>query len=334
MATVVKPAHAHAPQAARSATAAATCFLDALTPEQRSRASLPFEGDERYEWNYTPVHRNGLTLTEMTGEQVDLALALMDTALSARGARQAREIMELERNLREWETIQRFVTPWSRDAERYYFTVHGTPGGQKPWGVRVGGHHIGIHVTVAAGDLVSAVPHFFGANPAEVRHGPDKGKRVLAAEEDLARQLLSTLDSGRKSKAVTSPEAPRDILTHASRTAADHVAPRGLAFSGMTGPQRERFVALIKNYTERVADDLSGNLWRRVEAAGLDGVTFAWAGSEERGHGHYYAVQGPTFLIEYDNTQNGANHIHAVLRDFTHDWGEDLLASHYRQAHR
>jgi hypothetical protein len=325
--------HAIAPEASRRLAAAASSFLGSLSADQRKQAGLPFSGDERYEWAYTPIHRNGLTLKEMTGQQVDVALGMMDTALSARGAVQARDIMRLESTLNEWETISRFVTPWNREVERYYFSVHGAPGGKDPWGFRVGGHHIGIHVTVA-GEYVSVMPHFFGANPAEVRHGPDRGKRVLAAEEDLARQLLSSLDAARKSKAVTSPEAPRDILSHNSRVAKAGIAPRGLAFSAMAVPQREKLVALIKNYTGRVADDLSGRLWQRIESAGLDTVTFAWEGPEERGKGHYYAVQGPAFLIEYDNTQNGANHIHSVIRDFTHDWGEDFLAAHYRESHR
>jgi hypothetical protein len=326
--------HARMPETARRISDAAARFLGSLSPEQKAKANLPFEGTERYEWSYVPIHRNGLALMEMTGPQVDLALALMDAALSGRGAHQAREIMKLESTLYEWEHIQRFVNPWNRDVERYYFTVHGDPGGGKPWGFRVGGHHIGIHVTVANGELVSAMPHFFGANPAEVRHGPDRGKRVLAAEEDLARQLLGTLDPSRKGKAVVSPEAPRDILTRNERVARQDLAPRGLAVRDMTDTQRSKLVALVRNYTDRAADDISPKLWRRIESAGLDDVTFGWQGPEEKGKGHYYAVQGPTFLIEYDNTQNGANHIHSVIRDFDHDWGEDLLAAHYRQSHR
>jgi Protein of unknown function (DUF3500) len=339
MATQVKPAHtslphAHIPTAARRITEAATRFVDSLTPDQRARTCLPFKGDERYEWSYVPVGRNGLTLVEMTGPQVDLALAMLDSALSARGAHQTREVMKLEATLWEWEHIQRWVTPWNREVERYYLTIHGNPGSGEPWGFRVGGHHIGTHVTVVAGEHVSVMPHFFGANPAEVRHGPDRGKRVLAAEEDLARQLLASLDGPGKQKAITSKEAPRDILTRMDRVAKRDLAPRGLAIKDMSDPQRVKLVTLIKNYTERAADDISPRLWKRIEGAGLDAVTFAWAGTEERGKGHYYAIQGPTFLIEYDNTQNDANHIHSVIRDFDHDWGEDLMAAHYRESHR
>ncbi len=334
MTTIARHVHAHLPDTARRITDAANCFLNSLTPEQRSKAVLPFDGTERYEWSYVPVHRNGLTLIEMTGPQVDLALGLMDTVLSARGAHEAREIMKLESTLREWEHIHRAVTPWDRDVACYLFTVHGTPCGKAPWGFRVGGHHIGVHVTVAEGDFVSAMPHFFGANPAEVKHGPDRGKRVLAAEEDLARQLLGALDPARKHKAITGAEAPRDILTRMDRVAKQDLAPRGLAFKDMADPQRTKLVAVIRNYTDRTADDIAPKLWRRIESSGLDTVTFAWTGPEERGKGHYYAIQGSSFLIEYDNTQNGANHIHSVIRDFDHDWGEDLLAAHYKQSHR
>lgn len=334
MTTIARHVHAHLPDTARRITDAASRLLNSLTPDQRAKATLPFEGVERYEWSYVPVHRNGLTLIEMTGPQVDLALMLMDTVLSARAARQAREIMKLESTLREWEHIQRAVNQWDRDVERYYFTIHGTPGGKAPWGFRIGGHHIGIHVTVAGGELVATMPHFFGANPAEVRHGPDRGKRVLAAEEDLARELLGALDPTRKHMAITGAEAPRDILSRMDRVVKQDMAPRGLAFKDMADPQRTKLIALIRNYTDRTADDIAPKLWRRIESSGLDAVTFAWAGSQERGEGHYYAIQGPLFLIEYDNTQNGANHIHSVIRDFDHDWGEDLLAAHYHQAHR
>jgi hypothetical protein len=333
MATLARPAHAHIPSAVARLTAAANAFLAALTPDQRKQAQLPFEGEERYEWHYTPVHRNGLTLKEMTGPQVDLALGMMDAVLSARGAHTTREVMKLESTLNEWETVSRFVTPWNREVERYYFCVHGEPGGSKPWGIRVGGHHIGTHATVVNGDLISMMPHFFGANPAEVRHGPDRGKRVLAAEEDLARKLIATLDDSRRRKAITKQEAPRDILTRTDRVARQDLAPRGLAFSGMTDAQRAVLVSLIQTYTGRASDDIAPKLWARIESAGLSTITFAWEGSLEKGQGHYYAVQGPTFLIEFDNTQNGANHIHSVIRDFDHDWGEDLLASHYRKSH-
>ncbi len=314
-------------------TEASRGFLESLSPEQVAKATFPFEGDERYIWNYTPVDRNGLLLTEMSQEQRALALALMETALSKRGAVQANEIIELEVLLGEWEAIQDDVSTWLRDPRRYWFSVFGEPGSNEPWGWRAGGHHIGIHATVVKGELVSPLPFFFGANPAEVKHGPEKGKRVLEIEEELPRELVRSMDAEQAKIAVVDEVAPADILTKTYRAVEPGTAPTGLAYAAMNGEQREQLVKLIRHYVDRMADDLAGEYWKRVEAAGMDTISLAWAGPLDRWHGHYYSISAPEFLIEYDNTQNGANHIHSVLRDYRHDWGEDLLAAHYAAAH-
>ncbi len=322
-----------APEAARRMADAATRFLESLSGEQRALALFPFEGDERYVWNYTPVDRNGLYLKDMTAAQRAAAFALLDTGLSVRGRREARQIIELEPILRETERIEGIVVQWLRDPERYAFSVFGEPGGRAPWAWRVGGHHLGLHFTLVERDLIAPTPLFFGANPAQVRHGPETGRRTLADEEDLARALLGSLDTAQKTVAIVDPVAPDDILTKNYRSADPEAPPRGLAYGALSGEQRERLVRLVRHYVERVTDEVTTGAWARIERAGLDGVAFAWAGPEERGRGHYYAVKGPSFLIEYDNTQNNANHIHSVWRDFTNDWGEDLLAAHYASAH-
>ena len=314
-------------------TQASRAFLESLSPEQVAQATFPFEGDERYVWNYTPVDRNGLLLTEMDQQQRGLALELMETALSKRGAVQANEIIELEVLLGEWEEIQDDVSTWLRDPRRYWFSVFGEPGGDAPWGWRAGGHHIGIHATVVKGELVSALPFFFGANPSEVKHGPEKGKRVLELEEELPRELVHSMDAEQAKIAVVDEIAPADILTKTYRAVEPGTAPTGLAYSAMNGEQRAQLVKLIRHYVDRMADDLAGEYWKRVEAAGMDTISLAWAGPLDRWQGHYYSISAPEFLIEYDNTQNGANHIHSVLRDYRHDWGEDLLAAHYEVAH-
>ncbi|MEX0760858.1 MAG: DUF3500 domain-containing protein [Dehalococcoidia bacterium] len=333
MATHATPAPSHAPDVVRVMSAAAATFLDSFSAEQREKATFPFEGEERYKWAYTPIDRNGLLLSDMSQAQRDLAFSLMNTAYSRRGIKTAQEIIQLETILGEWEEMQGARSQWSRDLERYWFSVFGTPGSVEPWGWRVGGHHIGLHITIVNGEQVSVLPLFFGANPAEVRHGPHKGKRTLAEEEDVARDLLAALSPDQKKIAIVDPVAPDDILTKNYRVADPSAAPRGLALQDMGDQQRDILVGLIRHYVERAEDHLASNYWKRVESDGLDGLTFAWAGPEERGEGHYYAIQGPLFVIEYDNTQNGANHIHSVLRDFTHDWGEDLLAAHYDGSH-
>ena len=331
------------PAAARRMADAASRFLECLDDPRRAAASFVFEGDERYEWNYRPdgfkwngrtFWHEGLRLINMTQPQQQAALSLLDAGLSTHGASRANQIMALETSLRETERITRWVPHVVRDPELYSFAVFGEPGGGDPWAWRAGGHHLGLHFTVIDRDLIAPTPLFFGANPAEVRHGPNIGLRTLPEEEDLARQLLRSFDEDRKRVAIVSPTAPRDILTDAYCRADPTAPPRGLVYSAMSGEQRGALITLIRLYVERATEEIAVAEWRKIERAGLDDISFAWAGGEEHGEGHYYAIKGPTFMIEYDNTQDGANHIHSVWRDFTNDWGEDLLARHYAEAHR
>ena len=327
----LRTAH-YAPLTARKMREASLRFLDSLTDKQRDVATFEFPGDERYQWHYTPVDRNGLRLKDMIPLQRVHALELMASGLSVRGLDQATQIIDLEETLHVWEHMQDVATRWSRDPELYYFSVFGDPSGSDPWAWRAGGHHIGLHFTVIDREVVSPLPLFFGANPAEVRHGPEKGKRILSEEEDLARAVLGSLDESLKAQAIVDSVAPDDILTKNYRKASPGMPLGGVAFSAMMGVQRDCLVELVRNYIGRAAEEVAGNEWRRIESAGLETVTFAWAGPEAAGEGHYYSVVGPQFMIEYDNTQNGGNHIHSVWRDFEHDWGEDLLSSHYSES--
>src|SRR5205807_6463868 len=171
------------------------------------------------------------------------------------------------------------------------------------------------------------------ANPAEVRHGPTAGLRTLPEVEDMARSLVRALPAEQKQVAVVSATAFPDILTDKYRVANAFAPPRGLPFARMNADHRGLLSRLVRHYVERTNAELSSQYWRKIEAE-LDELTFAWAGSDEPGQGHYYAIKAPSFLIEYDNTQNGANHIHSVLRDISGDWGEDVLALHYAESHR
>lgn len=324
----------HAPRTTRQMAEAATAWLDSLGSQQRVLACFPFNGDERYQWSYTPGPRNGLPLQAMTAAQRHAALRLFEAGLSARGAASAQQIIAHEAILRETERIEQRPSVDDRDPELYYFSVFGKPGSAEPWGWRANGHHLALHFAIVGDALVSPTPLFFGANPAEVHHGPERGTRILAAEEELARALLGSLDAEQARLAIVDPIAPDDILTKNYRMADPTAVPHGITYARLSGAQRGHLVGLVRHYIERAAHELSAQAWARVERAGLDVLAFAWAGAAERGHGHYYAVKGPTFLIEYDNTQNHANHIHSVWRDLTDDWGEDLLAAHYAHAHR
>lgn len=328
----IPPAPSAAPDAAKRMTTAANAFLNALDAGQRARASFPYEGDERYEWAYTPIERNGLLLRDMTQEQRDAAMAMIDTAYSAGAQKTARQIISLEPILGQYESMTNSDSQWERSEEKYWFSVFGTPGGDQPWGFRAGGHHIGIATSIIKRELVAYNPLFFGSNPAKVKQGPHKGLRTLVEEEDWARALVRSLSDDQKKIAIVDAVAPADILTKNYRVADPNATPTGIAFSALSDPQRESLVKLVRHYVNRGADDLAANYWRHIESIGMDRWSFAWAGPEEPGEGHYYAVSAPNFVVEYDNTQNGANHIHSVLRDFNNDWGEDILAAHYKNA--
>jgi hypothetical protein len=328
------PIPSSAPDAVKRMTAAANDFLNSLDDSQRETASFDFAGDERYKWAYTPIDREGLVLREMNDAQRKAAFTMMETGYSARGAATAHRIIELETILGEWEKISENISQWERNIDRYWFSVFGTPGSvDEPWGFRVGGHHIGLTANIVNGKHVAILPLFFGANPAVIRHGDRKDERTLVEEQDWARALLTSMDGEQTKLAVVDEIAPADILTTNVRSADPNIAPKGIGFGLLGNQQRDQLVALVKHYVTRASGDLASNYWREVESAGFDDVTFAWAGPAEVGAPHYYAIRHPRFLIEYDNTQNGANHIHSVLRDYAHDFGEDLLAAHYRASH-
>ena len=308
-------------------------FVVTLTPDQRAKAVLPFGDDDRFRWHYIPdrdfAHREksarkGLMFREMAPYQKHLAHALLAAGLSQRGYLKATTIMSLEDVLRQLEGDD----GERRNPENYHFTIFGEPTEKGTWGYRVEGHHISLHFTIVNGTLV-ATPSFFGANPAEVRQGPRAGLRVLAREEDLARDLLMAMTPEQKSVTIVNPKAYGDILTENSRQAALKGQPSGLQVSKMTAPERQKLMDLIDEYIHQFPDDVAQVRLEQVKKAGND-LYFAWAGVEYRGGPHYYRVQSPSFLIEYDNTQNNANHIHSVWRDFNGDWGRDLLKEHYQ----
>ncbi len=328
MAAPITPGSRDAAGAIRIMEDAAGNFLASLTAEQRTKAMIAFPDEERFNWHYVPRSRKGLPLADMTPAQRHLALALMAAGLSRRGFIKAGTIMSLEDVLR----ILENDSGERRNPEKYYFTVFGEPSRDRPWGYRIEGHHLSLNFTLA-GDRVTGSPNFFGANPAEVRHGPRSGLRALAAEEDLARELLGALSSEQRDVAIVDAKAYPDILTAASRKAALKGKPSGLIAGRMNTKQRDLLTALVSEYARNLPDDLVQARLAKLEKAGAN-VHFAWAGVAERRGPHYYRVQAPAFLIEYDNTQNGANHIHSVWRDLDGgDWGEDFLAQHYATGH-
>ena len=327
-----------ASQRTASAMAKSTnALIDSLTPDQRQKMVMPIDSADRTRWNFIPTSmfpRQGLPLKEMTEPQRALAQSLLQTALSQRGYTTTKAIMaDLEAILRDTEAASRKAAGKPdtggvvRDPELYFFSVFGTPGGKTPWALRVEGHHVSLHFTIAPNGTLAAAPSFFGSNPAEVRDGPMKGFRALDKEQDAGRALVMALDEQQRKIAIITADAPSDIITKTA-VIAEALTPTGIAASAMTPQQRDLLTQLIDVYTSQMTADTAAERQAEIKQAGLDKVAFAWAGAVEPGQRHYYRVQGPTFLIEFDNTQNNGNHIHSVWRDFESDFGRDLLREH------
>lgn len=320
---------------------AATKWLASLTPEQRQQATFGFDSEERLRWHFIPTEtfpRKGLTVKEMNESQRKLAQELLKAGLSQRGYLTATSIMDLETVLGALEAATRAAAatpprnaPLVRDPERYFFSIFGSPSAKDTWGWRVEGHHISLHFTVVNGTLVAGAPAFFGSNPAEVREGPKKGTRILGLEEDAARALLNALNESQRKQAIINATAPNDMVTMAN-VDIKPLDPSGIMASALEGSQRDLLMKLIDVYTGFMAPDIAADRLAKIKKAGVEKIGFAWAGEVEKGKKHYYRVQGPTFLVEYDNTQNDGNHIHSVWRDFNGDFGRDLLREHLRSS--
>ena len=361
--------------------AAARHLLALLEPEQRARVLRPLVDDEeRRHWNYAPMKREGLPLLAMTPGQQQAANRLAASGLSRSGYVTAAVIMALENILdaaEAWSGGRLGVEVGSerwRDPQLYFVTIFGEPD-DAIWGWRFEGHHVSIHYTIEGDSIVAPNPTFLGANPAEAPFGGAGRLRPLAAEEDLARELLLALDESQRSVALISTAAPPDIVQSNrarveegalpiptrrlmglpsdpewdERSRAERAGlgfgpeqeaavrysstPGGLGAHDLRDPQREMLEMLVALYVDRLPDELAESQREALAAGALAGMHFAWAGGSQPGEPHYYRLQGPRFLVEYDCTQNGANHIHAVWRDPEGDFGEDLLARHYGEHH-
>ena len=306
--------------------AACSDLLESLDAAQRARATFPYLDGERLFWYYPPLNRHGLPLLAMSEEQQGLAKRIMEVSLSEKGYEQACAIIDHELILREQERAEGSLH-WARDPGRYYFTIFGDPNGSDPWGWRAEGHHVSLHFSVWGRRVISMTPFFFGSNPAEVLHGPRRGLRILARREDLAFELMESLDRGQQSKAIIYDKAPYDILTYNSTRA---VLPReeGLPARRLDSAQRGLLTALVETYVSQVRSDVARHKLEHLRSDGIDHLHVAWAGPMARREGHYYRIHGGNFLVEFDNCQNQANHVHSVWRDLENDFAQDVLRDH------
>jgi hypothetical protein len=309
-------------EAARCALA----LLESLDDHQRALARGDLADPRLREWTYLPGDRPGLPLEHVTPRQHALALDLLRLAHSPAGGDLAMEAVEIER-------VRRELASGSPPAgDRYWFRLLGNPDRGEPWGWRINGHHLAVHVIVTRAGA-SLTPHFIGSEPARVPSGPQTGRRILGSEEDDARALATGLDSDQRRLGICADVAPDDILTRFDPVADPSRLPRGITRELLGPDQQQLLDRLVRRYLDRAPRPYAERCWREAEAAGLEQIRFAWAGPTEPGRGHYYCVLAPDFLIEYDNTQDKANHAHSVWRHLRDDWGEDLLRQHYASHH-
>lgn len=324
------PAH----EAAQQMVDTANAFLTSLPAESKAKAQFSFTDEERLNWHFIPRERKGLPIKEMSQDQRLLAHALLNTGLSYRGYIKAVTIMSLEEVLYTIEGAadesKRDATRLKRSPERYFFSIFGEPNITGTWGWRVEGHHLSLNFTIKDGKLMRATPSFFGSNPGEVRVGNRSGLRVLGQEEDLGRKLVRSLSEAQWKIALINETAPKEMLTEAKRSVTP-LTPEGISNEDLTTDQKEMLHQIIREFLFRIRPDIAEESWKEILSGGP--VHFAWAGGREPKQPHYYSVQGKTFLLEYDNTQNDANHVHTVWRDFDSDFGTDLLGEHLKTKH-
>lgn len=306
---------------ARPMVDAALAFLRSLPPELREKAQLDYNDERRGVWHYYPRvawERTGVMLKELDPEQQNLFRAVLATGLSENGYETALNLMELEDILRTIENTE-FARKF-RDPERFNLTIFGEPSTMGRWAWKVEGHHLIVSMVMDGGQIVSATPLVVGANPGRVPSGPQRGLRILPAQEDLGRQLFTMLDPAQRTIAHAIDEPPFDVLTNADPIPA-RLPAEGLQWTAMSEVQQQRLVDLLRVYTDLLPQELSDRLIDEIRQAGMERVRFVWSGSAEPGRPHYYRVTGPTFVVEYCNSQNSGNHIHVVWRDYRNDLG-------------
>jgi hypothetical protein len=306
---------------------AARALLAVLEPEQvRVLRAVPdrLDAPELREWTYLPGPRPGLGTEGLDERQREAVDALLATAHSAAGAELVRGAIEVERHRRAQ------LGPLGPD--RYWVRLLGDPDGGEPWGWRMNGHHLAVHVLITVAGI-RVTPHFVGSEPARVGNGPRAGHRLLGPEEDLARRLVTSLHGTARASAVFAAVPPDDILTRADPFADPDLLPEGLPYDRLAPGQQRLLERLVRRYLDRAPAAYAEECWSDAVTRGLSTLSFAWAGGLAPGDRHYYCVRAPDFLIEYDNTQDDGNHAHSVWRHVRHDWGADLLRGHYTEQH-
>jgi len=303
-------------------------FINALQPGQKAKTLFPFDELSRSEWSFLPVSmipRKGILLRDLSAVQKENLNELLQAYLSKEGYTKAKNIIGLENVLRELENNN-----LNRDPELYALSFYGMPGKDSIWGWKFEGHHISLNFTIVK-NRVAFAPFFFGANPAEVKEGTQKGFRALKNEEDDALLLVNMLSAKQREKAIFRLQSFMEIVTSNASEIAP-LKPAGILVKDMNTDQQKQLNKLLGTYLSSLPPSLADMRKKKIALEDMNDLRFGWAGATETGKPHYYRIQGKTFLIEFDNTQNNANHIHTVWRDFNGDFGRDLLKEHYHNS--
>ena len=320
MVTLLAAQNAQTPKTGLAMSAAAKDFLAAISPAQKGEATFKFDDAERLNWHFIPRPRKGLPLKNLEGAALKAARTFIHSGLSEAGYDQSLNIMSLEELLYLLEDGERDFRRDRRDPGKYYLSVFGEPADTGLWGWRLEGHHISLNFTIKDGKVVSSTPEFFGANPGTVDAGKGRQIRVLGAEEDIARQVLKLCTPEQQKVCWISKEAPGEVP---GPNVAQPVvaAPVGLPYAQMSEDQKKLIQELLSEYLKNLPADIEQERRAAINAAGIDKLHFAWYGLSELHEPHHYRVQGPTFVIEYNNTQNNANHVHSMWRNLGGDFG-------------
>jgi hypothetical protein len=317
----------------QSISGVAKDFVVTLDESQKPLALFPFDSEERYNFHYFPIDdRKGLPLDKMTDKQKKLTMQLLSTCLTDNTVKKINDIIALEDILKVLEN--RKPDDHFRDPGKYHLAIFGEPGEKNIWGWRFEGHHVSFHFSSKNNTLVAGTPGFLGSNPAIVPEGAQKGKEILKDEKVLAVKLMNSLSEDQRKTAIIAGEVPGDIITRIDRKAMIK-DPVGITYAQMNDTQKKNFMDLIELYVHRYKKAFADNMLKEIKDAGYGNLRFAWAGDMQTGpgHPHYYRIVGPTIIVEYDNTQNNANHVHTVVRDLLHDYGGDQLLEHYKSGH-
>jgi hypothetical protein len=304
-------------------------LVNSFTAEQKAKAIYALDDPKKTDWHFFPstmFNREGVSIKEMTSAQRELAHSVLKTLLSKSGYEKTLEIMELENVLRSFgqDSVM-------RDSEKYFIAFYGDPLSDELYSMSFEGHHISLNFTIS-GDEIVASPRFLGANPAMIPEGPRKGDRTLDEEEDLGFALINSMNSEQLQKAIFQEESFKDIVS-LNLPEINPLDPVGIQYAELNPAQQKQVIQIIDQYLSNMPSKVANERRKQVMSEDLSNLYFGWVGAKSLGAAHYYRIQAKTFLIEFDNSQNNANHIHTVWRDFEGDFGRDLIREHYAKSH-